>query len=99
MSTNAKRSDLPNRWNARECGGRGLYNARRAPVPLTGERVANDAVVVFGCIWLAPAKYNQIQSGGGGFPNTLANPQRRGAKFAALLSNLAHRYKELGRPA
>ena len=70
MSTNAKRSDLPNRWNARECGGRGLYNARRAPVPSAGERVANDAVVVFGCIWLGPAKYNQIQwaSGGGIFP-------------------------------
>ena len=48
VHAHAKRSVLPNRWDARECGGSGLCCARSRACSFGWQRVANDRR----CIWM-----------------------------------------------
>ena len=65
VHAHAKRSVLPNRWDARECGGSGICYARRAPDCFWMASVWPTTVVVFG--WAS--KYNICISMGD--PNTM----------------------------
>ena len=54
VHAHTKRNDLPNRWDAWVGGGSGLCYARRAPVPLDGERGPRRRSCVWSCVWMHP---------------------------------------------